>query len=381
MAGLYFHIPFCDHKCIYCDFYSLPPLGDLQEDESRVGRFLDHLEREIDLRSDDFAGQTVDTVFFGGGTPSLLRASDLARLLDMVRDRAVISPDAEITLESNPGTVHRTLLREFRGIGVNRLSIGVQSFHDEELRFLTRIHSAALAAETIELAHEAGFANVNVDLMFGLPGQTPERWRSTLERAVRLGPAHLSCYSLTVEPHTVLAKLVASRQVVPVSHELDADLYEQTARLLAAHGYEQYEVSNFAKPGHRCRHNLTYWHHQEYLGFGPSAHSFLGGRRWWNVRSLIAYGEAIEGGKRPLAGEETLSPDQLLVEEIFLGLRSTGIDLDGLRNRHAMRIPKGFEEKVGKLVSSNLASTDGHRLWLTTKGYMMCDELCASLAA
>ncbi|MBE0557416.1 MAG: radical SAM family heme chaperone HemW, partial [Proteobacteria bacterium] len=360
---------------------SLPPVGDVREDESRVRRFLEHLDREIALRSDELARQSIDTIFFGGGTPSLLPATSLEYILHLVKTRAHVCESAEVTLESNPGTVDATTLQAFRQAGVNRLSVGVQSFHDDDLRFLTRIHSSAQAEQTIKNARTAGFTNMNIDLMFGLPNQTPERWRANLEKAVSLGPSHLSCYSLTVEPHTVLANLVAARQVVPVSPELDADLYEQTAHVLSGYGYEQYEVSNFSLPGYRCRHNLTYWSHGEYLGFGPSAHSYLMGRRWWNLRSLAAYGDALEQGHKPVAGEESLSPEELMVEEVFLGLRSTGLELDEFRRRHQRLMPKGFEDRVGELLRRDLASTDGHRVWLTTRGYMICDELCAALAA
>jgi oxygen-independent coproporphyrinogen III oxidase len=381
MAGLYFHIPFCDHKCIYCDFYSLPSLGNERDDHVRVGRFLGFLNREIDLRGSEFSGRAIDTIFFGGGTPSLLPAADVERLLGHIRAHAAVSDNAEVTLESNPGTVDEGTLRAFREAGVNRLSVGVQSFYDEDLRFLTRIHSGAQAQRTIESARLSGFVNINIDLMFGLPNQTTERWKLTLQKAVSLRPTHLSCYSLTVEPHTVLGAMVASREVVPVSPELDADLFELTSKVLADHGYEQYEVSNFALPGFRCRHNLTYWGHHEYLGFGPSAHSFLGARRWWNVRSLAAYEGALEGGRLPVEGEESLRAEELMVEEIFLGLRSTGIDLDGFRQRHKAHIPRSFRDGIEELVRKDLALTDGHRVWLTTKGYMICDELCAALAA
>ncbi len=381
MAGVYFHIPFCDHKCIYCDFYSVAPLEDRTEDASRLHRFLVHLEKEIEARSEELSRQPVDSIFFGGGTPSLLAPQDLDRILDMVRARTTVTTDAEITLEANPGTVDRDILREFRSLGINRLSVGIQSFHDDELRFLTRIHSAQQAEQTVHDARAAGFTNLNIDLMFGLPGQTLDRWTQTLARGVALESEHLSCYSLTVEPQTVLGSLVQARQVVPVSQELDAQLYERTIQLLAASEYEQYEVSNFARSGFRCRHNLTYWHHREYVGFGPSAHSFLEGRRWWNLRSLKAYGEALEEGRRPLAGEETLTPEQLMVEELFLGLRSTGIDLDGLRRRHEPVMPENFNDRLEELVRSRLALTDGQRLWLTAKGYLLCDELCAALAA
>ena len=380
MPGLYLHIPFCDHKCIYCDFYSLPPSGSAREDSARVSRFLGNLSHEIELRAEALAGRTIDTIFFGGGTPSLLAAEEIGRILVQLRDRFSVRSDAEVTLESNPGTVDAEALKAFRACGVNRLSIGIQSFDDEELRFLTRIHSAAQAEQTVAGARAANFTNINIDLMFGLPAQTPERWARTLEKALSFAPEHLSCYSLTVEPSTRLASLVAARQVIPVSHELDAELYEQTAQTLSRFGYEQYEVSNFARPGFRCRHNLTYWTHGEYLGFGPAAHSFVNGRRWWNVRSLHAYGDALEHGRAPVAGEETPTADQLMIEELFLALRSTGLDLPGFRGRHRGHVPAGFEERLEDIVRRDLAAIDGERLQLTAKGYVICDELCASLA-
>lgn len=379
MAGLYLHIPFCEHKCLYCDFYSIAPDGTRGGYEALMSRFLSALDRETMLRNADGEfHEQMETVFFGGGTPSLLSPSNIGEILRSLSLRYQVDNRAEVTLETNPGTVDLRKLREFRAAGINRLSIGIQSFHEDDLRFLTRIHSADAARECVKNAAGAGFENVSVDLIFALPGQTMGRWESNLREAVALEPSHLSCYSLIVEPSTPLARLVETKQVTPLDPETDNELYQFTIDFLRQHGYEQYEVSNFARPGFQSLHNRNYWNHSNYLGFGPSAHSFWNGKRWWNIANVNGYAEKLESGILPVSGEETLSGEQLHDEEIFLGLRSEGIDVAGFRRRHARDLVREHRMLVDELLATQLARYDGRRLRLTSKGYAVCDEICGA---
>ena len=373
MPGLYVHIPFCEKKCIYCDFYSI-------ESFRQYDSFLDALHREIAMRADVLPHDIrFHSIFFGGGTPSLLTDVQLGGVLEALRARFRFDDDAEVTVECNPGTVDASKLRGYRAAGVNRLSFGVQSFHADDLQFLSRIHTAEEAEQAIGAAREAGIDDVNLDLMFSLPGQTTERWMHNLERARALGTTHLSCYSLTVEQGTPLARMVARGMVTMPPEESDADLYAQTMDTLAEWGFEQYEVSNFARDGHVSRHNLTYWRHEDYLGFGPSAHSTWQGRRWWNLSSLDRYLDALSAGRLPEAGGELLDRDTLRREYIYLRLRSEGIDLGDFSRRFDADLVADNRAFIDRCLSGGtLQLADGH-LSLTREGMLLCDAICAGL--
>ena len=387
MASLYIHIPFCEHKCIYCDFYSVAPNENASRLELPTTRFVEMLLKELDLRAKEERFRvSYETVFLGGGTPSLLTADNLGLILKRVSDSFSIEPDAEITIETNPGTVNRQKLDAFRSLGINRLSIGVQSFHDDDLKFLTRIHSSEQARQCVRDAYAAGFENVSLDLIFSLPLQTMDRWRANLDEAMELNPSHISCYSLIVEPNTPLSHMVDARQISVLSTEEDALLYEMTIQYLADHGLEQYEVSNFAKPGFKSLHNKNYWNHSNYLGFGPSAHSFWSADdnvgssvRWWNVSSFVGYFEKLDRGDLPVAGHEHLTVEQLVEEEIFLGLRSEGIDMAVFRKRYGKDLLTEHRSRLSDLIDNSLAVLENGTLRLTSRGYMVCDEICASL--
>ncbi len=378
MASIYLHIPFCEHKCIYCDFYSI-------ENMSSMDRFLASLEKEIILRSRTLPGnETIESVFFGGGTPSLLSAKQFEKIFSLLQKNYRIEPDAEITCESNPGTVELNKLGEFRSAGFNRISFGIQSFHDDDLKFLTRIHSAGEAERAIESAYKAGFTNVSCDLIFALPGQTPERWKENLRRAVALKPKHISAYALIVEEQTPLAVMVKDRVVAPLTDEKDAELYEITIETMTANGYKQYEVSNFAQPGFLSRHNFNYWNHSNYIGFGPSAHSFCkdsstSGKRWWNVRSIQSYCESLEKGEFPAAGSEVIDKNKFLTEEIFLGLRSTGIDLKKLYLLYGEDVFSIKRAMLDEMEQEGICTRQNNIISLTSRGYAVCDEVAAKL--
>jgi oxygen-independent coproporphyrinogen-3 oxidase len=380
MPGLYLHIPFCEHKCIYCDFYSLAPTEERMDGDAMMASFTDALRTEIRLRAASVGPEARwDTVFFGGGTPSLMGAEQMASILGDLRNHYRINDDAEITMEANPGTVSEERLAAFRRTGINRISFGVQSFHEDELRFLTRIHSAEQAEGSVRAARRVGFDDLNIDLMFSLPGQTLERWSQTLDRALALEPTHISCYSLIVEPNTPLLRMVETKLVAVLDPGADAELYEFTMDRLRSEGFEQYEISNFARPGRRSRHNDNYWNHGPYLGFGPSAHSFRSPVRSWNIANLSTYLSRLTRGELPTAGEEQLGREQLMTEAIFLGLRSDGIDLDRFEREFGRRLLDERRPLVDALVAEGLATVRPPVLRLTSKGYVVCDEVCAKL--
>ncbi len=348
-------------------------------------QFLLSLEKEIALRASEFSRrETFETIFFGGGTPSLLAPSIIEKILNQLHTLYRIEPNAEITLETNPGTVDLEKLRAFRSAGINRISMGIQSFHQDELNFLTRIHTEEEAEECVRNCYRAGFENVNFDLLFALPHQTIARWKETLRRGIALQPKHISAYSLIVEENTPLYSMVKSKQVSPLPEHLDADMYETTIETLTSHGYAQYEVSNFAHNGFESRHNKNYWNHANYLSFGPSAHSFwktnaTHGKRWWNARSVNQYCADLAVEKFPVSGEEVVDAQKMFNEEIFLGLRSGGLDLKLLKNVYGADIFSTHAMLLKKFEQEQFLSFDAASLRLTSKGYMMCDAIAEKL--
>lgn len=380
MTSLYVHIPFCERKCLYCDFYSV-------EDAELMEDFLGALTREISLRRTGIGQVTFETLFFGGGTPSLLAPRQLESILSRLHAAFRIAPNAEVTLETNPGTVTEEKLRAYRALGVNRLSIGIQSFHDSELRTLGRIHDRAEALHAIDLARSAGFDNLGLDLIYSIPDQTLSAWEDSLTSATRLAPQHIAAYSLIVEEQTPMARRVASGEVRVNPPDLEARMYERTMERLDACGYQHYEVSNYALPGFHSRHNSACWSHENYLGFGPSAHSFWKaddgkrGRRWWNVSDLPGYLDRLCGERLPVASEEHINPREMIGERIFLGLRSGGIRLKRLRLDFGYDLEDRQGGEVHALLDEGMACLDGGLLRLTSKGYTLCDEICSRFLA
>ncbi len=368
-SSIYIHIPFCKHKCIYCDFYSVITETDKE-------KFIDSLQKEMDYYSKEkYSGEGIKSIFFGGGTPSILSGREIGGILDGVRERYNLQPDCEITIECNPGTLDREKLSSYRDSGINRLSIGIQSFDDNELKFLTRIHDSKTAIETVEFAYKEGFENINVDMIFCLPNQSRETWLRNLETAMKLPIKHISAYSLILESGTILNKMVEDGKVSMRESEFDADIYEESIELLAKRGFAQYEVSNFAKEGFECKHNLAYWHHDSYLGFGPSAHSFWEGERWWNYTSLRKYIEKINKDGNGVKGRESLAEDDLLDEYVMLALRSDGIDLSELERRYGKIWYEKNRNFVETIISNGFAKDEKGKIKLTAKGYSICDEI------
>ena len=370
--GLYLHIPFCPNRCPYCDFVtSVGRLGDLPA-------YLAALKHEIGV----WRGQSVDTIFLGGGTPSMLTPAQMADLLGFVRETLDVSRDAETTVEANPGTlgagdeVDLAKLAEYREAGVNRLSFGVQTFDVHGLRALGRIHSADDARRAVRLARDAGFDNINLDLIYGWPGQTLDIWRRDLEMALALRPDHLSAYSLIVEAGTPFARM----GVQPPEPDLDADLYGAAVETLSAAGYPRYEISNFAKDGRACRHNLVYWRNGEYLGCGVSAASHVEGRRWSNPRSLDGYVArplGRESQAEAWATAEHLTGSAKIAEALILGLRlAEGVELDADADEtfgEALGDLEGWG--LGARVASPASARRGDRFVLTDRGFSLANRV------
>jgi len=373
-TAIYIHIPFCDHKCIYCDFYSII-------NYENVTNYLSALKREISNYAHIYSeNREVISIFFGGGTPSLMEAGYIGEIIEEIRANFSISRNAEITLETNPGTVNKKKLSEFKNSGINRVSVGIQSFDEEELKFLTRIHDSKTAKQTLYDAKEAGFDNLSLDLIFNLPNQTKEKWKKNLEEAVALPIKHISAYSLILERGTILNKMVLDGKVKLQDIDHDADLYEQTIDYLTMQGFQQYEVSNFAKPGFQCAHNNAYWHYKEYLSFGTSAHSFANGKRWWNLSSTRFYIEAINKKGNAVASEELLTKEQMLDEYVMLSLRSQGIIKSELIKLFGNEWFGKNNTMLQQLISKKMIIDKGEMFSFTPKGYALCDEILSKLS-
>jgi oxygen-independent coproporphyrinogen-3 oxidase len=367
-AGLYVHIPFCSGKCGYCNFYSLPSGED-------IPLFLDALSAEIRMYAQAFTH--FDTLYIGGGTPSLLPPAALARVITELDDAFAFRSDSEVTLEANPADCSRIYLRGARQMGVNRLNIGVQAFDKTTLDFLERRHSPEQSLQAAETAREAGFENIGLDLIYGVPGQDMESWLAGLDRAIALHVEHLSCYQLTLEPGTPLGKRHAAGEFTLPDGDRQADFFLRTSETLEAAGYIHYEVSNFAREeGLVSRHNSKYWNHTPYLGLGPSAHSFQNNKRWWNHASLSRYREDIGQDKAPVASSETLTAEELQLESFYLGLRTKkGIHLEDFRKLHGCDLLTEKGETIAALEKEGLVELTGGYLRPTRAGLAVADSL------
>lgn len=370
--AIYIHIPFCDHKCIYCDFYSIIKMDN-------VSGFIESIKNEISSYDNMMNEMEITSIFFGGGTPSLLAPELIGDILNLFTKKYKLSSNCEITLETNPGTVDIQKLKDFYNIGINRLSIGVQSFNNEELKFLTRIHDKQLAINTVEDGAKAGFENINLDLIFALPKQSSEIWESNLDVATQLPITHISTYSLILERGTILNKLVLDGKVKMQDSDFDASLYEFTISYLLEKNFIQYEVSNFTKKGFESIHNLSYWEHKNYLGFGPSAHSFIDGKRWWNFSGVKQYIGKIEQNGNAVCGDEILTKEELLNEYVMLALRSKGLNLSDLKEIHGGAWLSSNEGYVDELISNNYLIKSDNFIKFTDKGYSLCDEILLKL--
>ena len=379
-AGLYIHIPFCVKKCPYCDFYSIT-------DGSLHPAFVDALISEIRMTRDP--NLTFDTLYMGGGTPSVLDAKTIGKIIETARQSNEILPHAEITLEVNPGTVSLKQFEEYRCSGVNRINIGVQSFDPVNLQFLGRIHSGRDAHAAVTWAQKAGFENMGLDLIYGIPNQTKKSWLMDLKLAVESEPRHLSCYMLSFEPGTPLYSDLQEDRLKPLAEPQVCELFESTLEFLSDHGYVQYEISNFARESlnssglkssqpNRSRHNMKYWNFAPYIGFGPSAHSFLEPKRYWNCADVKKYIQDLEAENLPLAGEERLSTEQLMIEAIYLGLRQTkGILIDVFDKKFGVTFKSMFKSTIDVLGAKGLIALTQNRCALTSSGMLYLDSIAA----
>lgn len=373
-TSIYIHVPFCSQRCVYCDFYFVT---------ARRGRssFVDALCREIALYGHRYKGRSVDTIYIGGGTPSLLTIDAVERMLTALGGSFDLSRVQEVTFEMNPEDLSPGYLAGLRSLGIDRASVGIQSFFGEDLRFMNRSHGPAQAEAAIPMLRQSGYDNFTADLIFGLPAQRSDHWQANLDRLVEFATPHVSTYGLTIEPATPLHKMVQSGRAQPATDTVHAQCYERAIATLCGAGYEHYEISSFALPGHRALHNQRYWQHLDYLGFGPSAHSFLRAPtvRWSNVRSLRRYLAMLEEGVLPVDMEEVLTPRDLANERVMLGLRTAdGIDLGSLRSDYGFDLATQKENELAAMEAQGLiARTD--RLRLTDHGKMVCDAVARRL--
>lgn len=367
MAGIYVHIPFCKQACNYCNFHFSTSLRYKNE-------LVTALLKETELRKDYLGDEEVRTIYFGGGTPSLLTIADLKSLIDRIKTSFHVSENAEITLEANPDDIDEEKLLGWREIGVNRLSIGVQSFFEEDLQWMNRAHNAQQAIDCLQLAIKH-FDNITIDLIYGHPLLTNEKWKRNVERVIALNIPHISCYALTVEPKTPLQKLINEKKKENVQPEKQAEQFLLLMEWLEDAGFEHYEISNFAKPGFRSRHNSSYWQGKKYLGLGPSAHSFDGKSRQWNISNNKTYVDSIEKNLIPFE-KEILSVIQILNEYIMTSLRTAeGLDLD--------KIPEAASHEL-RAASKRLIDTEKlilkeNKLVLTKEGKLFADGIAADL--
>ncbi len=373
--GLYVHIPFCFHKCHYCDFYSIT-----RQSEERMTRFVDLILREADRWLQDRPGPTPcpRTVFFGGGTPSLLPAPAMSRLIAGLRQRFDFSGLEEWTIEVNPATAEADYCRMLRSGGVDRLSFGAQSFNTAELAALERHHDPADVARSIRLARDAGFERLNVDLIYAIPGQSLESWLDSLEQAVSLMTGHLSCYGLTYEPNTPMAVKKRLGQFRAAPEELELEMFHATRHRLEEAGLAAYEISNFAIPSQACRHNLLYWNGGNYIGLGPSAASHVEGWRWRNRPHLREWEQAIESDALPAIDIETLTPSRRLGELAMLNLRlAVGLNFAEFTGRTGREAREVFADPIQRLTRHGLLLADSTALRLTNRGLEVADAVAA----
>ena len=373
MTALYIHIPFCLKKCPYCAFASRPGRKSLHR------RYVEAVISEM-RRLGANGPAPLSTLFIGGGTPTVLPEDMLLRLLTTCRTIFPFSENGEFTCEANPGTVHPALLAALRGAGINRVSLGVQSFEDEELRLLGRVHDASAARQAVTMSKEAGFANFSLDLMYGLPGQSLTSWRRNLETALAFAPPHLSLYQLTIEEETPFAARYRPGQLpMPTEEEILA-MDALNLELCAQAGLQQYEISNFARPGYECRHNLTYWHNESYLAVGASAVSYQAGRRQGRLAEPEAYCAAIASGGDAIAWSEELPREVAFRETVVMGLRlNAGVELAQLRQRFGIEALAYYQDVLPKLTAAGFLQCEGGYLRLTPAGMLITNRVLAEL--
>lgn len=371
MASIYIHIPFCQKKCNYCDFYSIA-------DITFMDAYIDALYREINLFCKQHNPQKIDTIYIGGGTPSLLSHTHLAYLKKSIDTNFILNDNIEWTIECNPKTVNKSDFEYFLSIGINRLSIGIQSINDDELKFLGRIHDAQSAEQTIIDAQEAGFKNISCDLMFTIPNQTLKSWQKTLDGILKYDLQHISAYSLIYEEGTPITCKLNAGKIKRKTAAFDYKLYEIGFTKLVDAGYQHYEISNYAKPSFESKHNMNYWIFGDYYGFGASAHSYFKKNRSANVSSVQKYIDLVNYGKLPIEISEVINPEQSLMEQIYLSLRAKGLLIGNLPKK-SKYVDSKVNEYINILIEKDYAKFENNLLKLTSKGFFLTDEISIKL--
>jgi oxygen-independent coproporphyrinogen III oxidase len=368
--GIYIHIPFCLRKCAYCDFNSYPDKPHL------IDSYITAVLKEIcNLKSQ--ISSHVSTLYFGGGTPSLVFPEHISKLILALTNKP---QEIEITLEANPGTIDLEKLKQYKQAGVNRISLGIQSFDDLVLKSMGRIHQVSDNFAGYQAARDAGFDNISIDLIFGYPNQTLESWKETVKQTLALRPEHISSYGLTIEPETRLFQEMQIGKVQPLEEEIELEMYQYVIARFKQAGYIHYEISNFAMPGRECRHNMNYWNDSDYLGFGAGAHSYLNGERFWNLDSPEEYIQRIKDGQSPRAGSERLEGKRKMAEYSMLSLRTIqGLELSKFQQKFQQEFQDVFKSELPSLFDSGLLEQDTRFIKLTEKGILLSNEVFSNL--
>jgi len=372
LAGIYIHIPFCKQACYYCDFH----FSTTWQDKKRL---IDAVLQELVWQKSYLNDEPIDTIYFGGGTPSLLPTYLLQEILNIIAKHYQVSANPEITLEANPDDLNRETLREFYTTGINRLSIGIQTFNDLSLKFLNRAHSAAQAVDSMDQARQTGFSNISIDLIYGIPNRAEYVWLADLEKTLSLAPEHISAYCLTIEPNTVFGRWELQHKLTPVDEDLASSEFELLIHTLEKNHYLQYEVSNFAMNGYYSRHNSGYWEQKKYLGVGPSAHSFNGFSRQFNINNNALYIKSVKQNKIP-ATVETLSRAMRINEYLMTTLRTVkGCDLSYLLNQFGYDLIQNAGKQITTYCHQGLMKQDNQKILLTKKGLLVADKIAMEL--
>jgi oxygen-independent coproporphyrinogen-3 oxidase len=372
VAGIYIHIPFCRQACHYCDFHFSTSLKDKKI-------FLTALKKEIFLQKGYVDSKNINTIYFGGGTPSILSSADVVEIMEEISKYFSIDKAVEITLEANPDDLSKEKLDQLAQTPINRLSIGIQSFRDEDLKFLNRIHSAKDAVESVSNARKAGFDNITIDLIYGIQTLKNEDWQKNIEMAMSLDVPHISCYSLTVEPRTALNSFIEKGKIGNIDSVKSAEQFEMLMREIEKSNFVHYEISNFCKEGYYSKHNSNYWKGEKYLGLGPSAHSYNGDSRQWNVRSNGAYIGSIDNDIVPFE-IETLTEPQKYNEYILTSLRTIwGADMDFIKRSFSRDVFSHFEKEIQPFFKQELLLLDKEKVFLTNKGKLFADRIASDL--
>lgn len=385
MAGIYIHIPFCKQACYYCNFHFSTSL-DLKDE------MVYSLIKEIEIRSNlskenfenesaiiSFENEKIETVYFGGGTPSLLSQNKIHSIISTIRQNYKVADDPEVSLEANPDDITFSKLNEWKNAGVNRLSIGIQSFVERDLIWMNRAHNATQALDCIHLAREAGFNNFSIDLIFGTPGLTNEEWKKNIETAINLNVPHISSYALTVESKTALQKMIQLKKKENINNDIQAEQYSILMKALCKAGYEHYEISNFAKPGFRSKHNSSYWQSKKYIGIGPSAHSYNGKIRTWNKANNLTYINSLKQNIIPFE-KEILTRTQKINEFVMTSLRTIeGLDLNFIKNNFSIQEKNRIENLIKEKVKEENYFIKNNKIILTDKGKLFADAIAVEL--